>query len=106
MDLLYHYVIVREDLPIGVKAAMLIHAAGESSRLIEHLPTNTYAVALQATGDQLLYLEQDLIKLAFRHVVVVETPPSKWSGQKMSIGIQPLPKSVIGPLLRHLKTLR
>ena len=61
---LTHYVIVREDLPTGVMAAQIVHAAGESSP--GDLPPNTFAVALAASDEQQLELVEHELKLRSR----------------------------------------
>lgn len=55
---MYHYIVVRADLPLGVKAANIAHAAGESSP--GHLPNDTHVVVLQASGQELSKLVHTL----------------------------------------------
>lgn len=77
-----HYCIVRADLSPGVRAANLIHAAGESSS--GQLPQNTRAVALEARDEEhLLVLEDQLREAEVPHQAIRE------EGQLFAIGIRP-----------------
>lgn len=84
---LYHYVIVRADLPHGVQVAQTIHAAGESCE--GPLPSGTYAIAL-AARDQ-LHLEELATRLWDAEIPhrVIEEPDSPYDGQIMAIGLWP-----------------
>jgi len=83
-----HYCIIRKDLPLGVLAAQLIHAAGESSP--GNLPDNTHAVALAAKSEEhLLFLEAKLRRLSIPHKAIRE-PDAPWNGALMAIGIEPV----------------
>lgn len=85
---LTHYCVVRQDLPRGVLAAQLIHAAGESAG--GELPASTIAVALSARDEaQLLAIEQQLRRLAIPHRAIREPDPP-WNGALMAIGIAPV----------------
>jgi hypothetical protein len=80
--MLSHYCIIREDLDLGLKAAYLIHAAGESST--GTLPPNTRAVALAARDEEHLRVLEDLLKRAEvdHHAV--------WEDEQLfAIGIEP-----------------
>jgi len=46
-----HYVVVRQDLPLGVLCAQVVHAAGESS---DRVPTGTHAVVLSVPDEAAL----------------------------------------------------
>lgn len=88
---LFHYVVVRLDVPDGVWAAQLIHAAGESSRLVPHLPPDTRAVALGVSGEpELLALEARLHAADLAHTAIRE--PDR-QDQLMAIGLAPAPKT-------------
>jgi hypothetical protein len=81
-------VIVRADLPRGVLAAQLIHAAGESSP--GDLPTHTFAVALAARDEpHLELLERKLLKHQIPHRAIRE-PDAPWNHALMAIGIVPV----------------
>jgi len=85
---LTHYCILREDLPRGVLAAQLIHAAGESSP--GDLPKNTFAVALAARdATHLEFVESKLQDLGIPHHAIRE-PDEPWNGALMAIGIPPV----------------
>lgn len=88
---LYHYVIVRRDLPAGQQLAQTIHAAGESSP--GNLPATTHAVALHAESEQdLLDLEARLLQDGVAHVAIREPDPP-YNNQLMAIGIVPQVRS-------------
>ena len=80
---------VRQDLPTGVLAAQLIHAAGESAP-DGSVPTGTFAVALGARSlDELQTIERKLLEHGIPHRAVRE-PDAPWNGELMAIGIEPL----------------
>jgi len=77
---LYHYVLVRADIPFGVQLAQSIHAS-------ENEPPGTHVVALHANNEQeLLSLEVQLQALGYTYKAVRE-PDAPWNGQLMAIGI-------------------
>lgn len=81
-----HYCVVRADIPYGLAAAMLIHAAGESS---DRVPSGTIAVALTAESElELLGLARKLTELGVAHVTIHEGE-GPYEGQAMAIGIEP-----------------
>lgn len=95
---LYHYVIIRADLPLGAKIAQTIHAAGESSP--GNLPSDTHAVALETPNEAvLLDLEQRLKHAGISHVAIRE-PDAPYNNQLMAIGIPPQVRSKT--LRKHL----
>lgn len=84
---LYHYCIVRADLPLGVQLAQTVHAAGESSP--GDLPSDTRAVMLHAAGaEELLALEAKL-RAAGVTFTSIREPDMPWDGQIMAIGLKP-----------------
>lgn len=84
---LYHYVIVRSDLPHGVQVAQTIHAAGESCE--GPLPSGTYAIALSVPDEpSLRELARRLWDSEVPHKVITE-PDSPYDGQAMALGIFP-----------------
>lgn len=94
---LYHYCVVRRDLPHGVQIAQVVHAAGESSP--GSLPEDTHAVALHARDEaQLQKIELSLLEagISFR---AIREPDAPWSGALMAIGLSPIPRT---PQLRQL----
>ena len=85
---LTHVCIVRRDLPLGVIAAQLVHAAGESVR--SALPTGVRAVVLAVPdAAALVRLHRRLGDLGLDHHLVRE-PDSPWCGAPMAIGIVPI----------------
>jgi peptidyl-tRNA hydrolase len=99
----YHYCIIRKDLPLGVLAAQLVHAAGESAGVV---PANTHAVVLSVPNEaSLLQLEQALISQKILHSAIRERDPP-WNGALMAIGLPPQPKTNIKRLLQKLPLLR
>lgn len=84
----YHYVIVRPNLPTGVLAAQVIHAAGESAE--ERVQNGTHAVALVAKSPgHLGEIESKLIRLDIPHRAIREPDPP-WNNELMAIGIRPM----------------
>jgi peptidyl-tRNA hydrolase len=97
---LTHYVIVRRDLPPGLMAAQIVHAAGESAP--QRLPPGTYAIVLAVNGPlDLEALSRRLSLADVRHTVVRESDPP-YSGQATAIGVEPALRSV---LRRHFSSL-
>jgi len=83
-----HYCIVRADLPRGVLAAALIHAAGESPR--GPVRPGTHAVALAARDEaHLRSIERRLARLGIDHRAIREPDPP-WHGALMAIGLPPV----------------
>jgi peptidyl-tRNA hydrolase len=95
-------VIVRDDLPRGVLAAQVVHAAGESALLGGRLPPGTHAVVLGASGARLLALEQALVGAGVPHAAIREPDPP-YCGALLAIGLQPAPRA---SLKRYLGTKR
>jgi len=99
-DPLTHFVIVRSDLPIGVIAAQLVHAAGESSP--GNLSEGTYAVVLAVPHEEALRkLAERLSRLGIGHTCITE-PDAPYDGALMALGLFPRPRS---ELRRHLSEL-
>jgi peptidyl-tRNA hydrolase len=111
-----HYIIVRRDLQfpsgkklvhktgvgsnVGVVAAQVTHAAGESfamfvlnevhnySKRLKNL-SGTIAVVLGVPNERALKaVEKKLLLFGIRHVAVRE-PDAPWNGQLMAIGLYP-----------------
>lgn len=100
---LTHYVVVRSDLPVGLQAANLVHAAGESSP--GGLPSGTYAVALHATHAQLAHLAMRLRASGVPHACVHE-PDAPWCGALMAIGLVPAPREEVRRLVSSLPLVK
>jgi len=112
-----HYIIVRKDLPLGVIAAQVTHAAGESfgkwglyfasghitpgTSLVRGEPTT--AVVLQADDNaHIKRIRRKLANTKVRFVPIYE-PDTPWNGQLMAIGILPGEKE---DLKHHFKGLQ
>lgn len=94
--ILHHYVIVRADLPLGVLAAQIVHAAGESGPAV----SGTHAVVLSVAGEMdLERVEQQLREAGIQHAAIRE-PDHPWSGALMAIGVPPTDAS--NPNLRRI----
>lgn len=101
---LYHYAVVRRDLPLGVICAQLLHAAGESSP--GNLPPNTHAVVLMVEDEQqLLALESTLLAAGVRMFPIRE-PDAPWCGALMAIGFPPQLRAGLRDHLRHLPLMK
>ena len=97
---------MRSDLPLGVVAAQLVHAAGESAMDGRYLGI-IHAVVL-ATKDeaQLEKLEVLLQRKGIAHVAIREPDPPYY-GQLMAIGIEPTAcRKVLRRLLSRYPLLR
>ena len=79
--------IVRGDLPRGLQAAMLVHAAGESSP--GNMSDGTYAVVLKARDEVHLAAEADRLERAGVRLVRVHEPDAPYHGSLMSLGLVP-----------------
>jgi len=101
---LHHYVVVRDDLPRGVLAAQVVHAAGESARLVAALPAGTHAVVLAASGEGLGALELALAAAGVAHAAVRE-PDAPYCGQLLAIGIAPAPRAALRRYVGRLPLL-
>lgn len=103
-DPLTHYVVVRSDLPLGVLAAQIVHAAGESSP--GNLPEATRAVVLTVAGEEAL--ERLFARLARAQVAyrAIREPEAPWNGALMAIGVVPAPKSTLRKVLSDVPLYR
>ena len=96
--------IVRADLPLGVLAAQLVHAAGESSP--GNLPPSAYAIVL-AVPD-----ESALTRLAVRlgatgvRFKAIREPDVPWNNALMAIGVLPALRSELRRHFANLPLLR
>lgn len=93
--------VVRGDLPKGVLAAQVCHAAGESSP--GNLPEGTYAVVL--TSEQLEELSAELGARGVKHKRIIEND-APYAGELMALGLEPAPRSALKRHLRQLRLLR
>jgi peptidyl-tRNA hydrolase len=98
---LYHYVLVRKDLPFGTALAQTVHAAGESAQNVT-VPPNTHAVVLAVPDEHtLLKYEAKLLRNGLE-ITAIREPDEPWNGQLMAIGIKPQPREKIKKLLSSL----
>lgn len=98
-----HYIVVRPDLPRGLLAAQVTHAAGESSP--GDLSPGTYAVVLQADSALLVELEQQLTRDGVAHRAIRESDPP-YAGQLMAIGLRPAPRKEVQGHVSSLPLLK
>jgi hypothetical protein len=91
-EVLTHYVVVRTDLPVGIIAAQVVHAAGESSP--GQLPDGTFAVVLAAPSEGSLSDIACRLTVAGVPHVQVREPDAPYCGQLMAVGLEPAPRWV------------
>lgn len=91
---------MRTDLPRGIQAASLVHAAGESSP--GNLPEGTYAVALGVPSELALQAVAARLTRAGVPFVPITEPDAPYAGALMAVGVVPARKEV---LRRHLSDL-
>jgi hypothetical protein len=95
---------VRADLPRGLQAAQIIHAAGESSP--GDLPSGTHAVCLVVPGEkELTELETKLRHAGIKHSTIIESD-SPYTAQRMAIGCAPAGREVLRRYLSAFPLLR
>ena len=92
-----HYCIVKSGLSKGLMAAMIIHAAGESSS--GNLPEETRAVALEADEGRLQFLAQQLEVAEIDHRRIEE------DGELFAIGIRPMDGDALRAVKRATSSL-
>ena len=99
-----HYCITRADIPAGLQAAQLIHAAGESSP--GNLAPHTYAIALTTKDEaELQALSERLFLAGIKHKRIIESD-APFTGQLMAIGIPPAERSKLKKYLSMYPLLR
>lgn len=114
--MLTHYIFVRRDLPLGTLAAMITHAAGESSVIFENQEgwrhdnqpafEGATAVVLEAKSEaHLLEIAAYLTQAKIEHTLVHESNGT-YAGQLMSIGVVPGSREELAPKLREFQTLK
>ena len=95
--------IVRSDLPLGMLAAQVVHAASETSPGC--LPHGTHAVVLGVASEEELKSVSQLLRAAeIPHKPIVENDPPL-ANQWCAIGVSPMEKNKIYPHLKHLTLL-
>lgn len=95
----YHYIVVRDDLPPGVAAAQIAHAAGFSAQLrwwrdgsYPILKPNAHVVVLRATQAQLCKLLDSMSHEDLVAVVEVDAP---YTGQLLAVGVRPAERCLL-----------
>jgi peptidyl-tRNA hydrolase len=96
-------VIVRSDLPTGIREAQCVHAAGESVQ--GPVPEGTNAVVLSADAATLAALELRLQAAGVPHAAIREPDPP-YHGALLAIGIAPAARAVIRQYVSSLPLLR
>ena len=99
-----HYVVTRRNLPLGVIAANLVHAAGESSP--GNLPEGTFAVVLAVPDEPALRAVAVRLELAGVAFVRVVEPDAPHNGALMALGLVPGRKEVLRRYVSSLPLLR
>lgn len=94
---------MRNDLTLGMTAAQVTHAAGESAG--GKLPHGTHAVVLGASPGRLAEIRARLALRGLPHVAIVEAD-APFTGQLMALGLKPAPRSCVGRWLADLPLLR
>jgi peptidyl-tRNA hydrolase len=102
-DHLTHYIIVNPDLPRGILAAQVTHAAGESSP--GSLPEGTNAVVLAAKPLELQALEVRLKAAGVPHTAIREPDPP-YNGELLAIGLVPAARSLVRSYVSSLPLLK
>ena len=96
--------IVRADLPRGLQAAQVIHAAGESSP--GQLAPGTHAICLVVPDENALRaLANRMTSAAIAFVGIVETD-APHTGELTAIGCMPARKEVLRRLLSSIPLLK
>lgn len=105
---LTHYIIVRRDLPVGVVAAMVTHAAGESAALYEKMLgefDGAYAVVLAVKTE--LRLEKAKALLDTHDIAYTEVRESSapYNGALMALGLMPIERDEVEEILNDFQLL-
>ena len=93
-------------------AAMVAHAAGESSPLYEDLLdfdaifTGSTVVILGVHNENKLIKVEELLSENHIQYVAIEEPDTPYNGQLMAIGLVPIERSKVADILRPLQTLK
>lgn len=96
---------MRSDLPRGIQAAQLVHAAGHSGR-VGHLPEGTYAVALACRDEGELRALVERLKSAGLPFHLIHEPDAPYFGALMAIGLEPGYKSTFRKFLSNLPLIK
>jgi hypothetical protein len=97
-------VIVRTDLPIGVIAAQIAHAAGESSP--GNLTEGTFAIVLGVENEAALQAVRARLSVAGIDHVPIHEPDAPYGGKLMAIGCAPVMRSRLRRALSSVPLFR
>lgn len=92
--------IVRSDLPRGLQAAQIVHAAGESSQ--GDIAAGTFAVVLAVPDKHALAAEAYRLTKAGVPFAAIYEPDAPYLGDLMALGLRPQRKEA---LRKHLSCL-
>lgn len=101
---LYHYLLVRRDLPFGDICAQIGHAAGESARLAPELPPNTHIVILQVPDEAVLREYEERIAMAGLRYSAIREPDL--NNSLTAVGIEPQARNPVRKILSNLPLLK
>lgn len=107
--MLVHYIIVRRDLPLGVLAAMITHAAGESAAAYQASQGSfdgAIAVVLEAKNEPHLNEVHEYLKSRTIAHVSVHESNGTYSGQYMAIGVVPGEREELSENFRFFQCLK
>ncbi len=82
-----HYVVIRNDLPLGFLTAQVVHAAGESSP--GQMSPGTNAVVLAVPDEEMLAAVHQRLMLAGIACKAIFEPDPPWLGQMTAVGVCP-----------------
>lgn len=91
---------MRADLPRGLQAAQIVHAAGESSP--GNIPAGTYAIVLAVPDKHALAAEAYRLTKVGVSLTPIYEPDAPYHGELMALGLTPGRKE---DLRRHLSCL-
>lgn len=107
---LAHYIIVRRDLPLGVLAAMICHAAGESGHLYEAEEDGRFrgatAIVLEAKDENELDKAEDYLDYWSIQAVSIRESEGPYAGQLMAIGLVPVERDTVSKLMERFQALK
>lgn len=110
MTSLTHYILVRRDLPLGVCAAMIAHAAGESGAMYENPEDGRFrhaiVVVLGVKSQSELRVAELILRKNNIPAVSIDESDGPYAGQFLAIGVVPCERVKVGTLLKEFQTLK
>lgn len=100
---LTHYIAVRKDLPRGLLAAAVTHAAGESSP--GNLESGTNAVVLGLSGPELHAWQDRLADASVPHIPIIEND-HPYEDVLVAVGLPPCARADVRSFTKKLPLLR